>query len=214
MTSWSPEGIWAGKTTWLKGKFLCIHTVENKHWIPVWMWNKRVDKIVKSGFAFFPAAKTSYPLLERQDMLRLRWVLSLQNWVQFANWLLTFLPHVKLLHFFLNSLYFIAATPQWYHIWKAYLCTHSISINISHVWDLLWGCNSLWNSAIINHCLQEALSYRCFPLWWVIPTETGWPTWSSAVSLIDRSYAPGGLHRLKTKKISYSNQNRDNLYCD
>lgn len=66
--------------------------------------------------------------------------------------------------------------------------------------DLLWGCNSLWNSAIINHCLQEALSYLCFPFWWVIPTETGWPTWSSAVSLTDRSYAPGGLHWLKTKK--------------
>lgn len=62
------------------------------------------------------------------------------------------------------------------------------------------GCNSLWNSAIINHCLQEALSYRCFSLWWVIPTETGWPTWSSAVSLIDRSYAPEGLYWLKTKK--------------
>lgn len=40
--------------------------------------------------------------------------------------------------------------------------------------DLLWGCNSLWNGAIINHCLREALSYLCFPLWWVIPTETGW----------------------------------------
>lgn len=59
------------------------------------------------------------------------------------------------------------------------------------MWDFLWGCNSLWNSTIINHCLQEALSYRCSPLWWVIPTETGWPTWSSAVSLVDRSYAPG-----------------------
>lgn len=55
----------------------------------------------------------------------------------------------------------------------------------------MWGCSSLWNSTIINHCLQEALSYRCSPLWWVIPTETGWPTWSSAVSLVDRSYAPG-----------------------
>lgn len=62
------------------------------------------------------------------------------------------------------------------------------------MWDLLWGCNSLWNGAIINHCRQEALSYLCFPLWWVIPTEKGWPTWSSAVSLIDRSYAPGGLY--------------------
>lgn len=64
--------------------------------------------------------------------------------------------------------------------------------------DLLWGCNSLWNSAIINHCLRETSSYLCFPLWWVIPTETGWPTWSSAVSLIDRSYTPGGLQWLKT----------------
>lgn len=66
--------------------------------------------------------------------------------------------------------------------------------------DLLWGCNSLWNSSIINHCLRETSSYLCFPLWWVIPTETGWPTWSSAVSLIDRSYAPGGLQWLKNKK--------------
>lgn len=68
------------------------------------------------------------------------------------------------------------------------------------MWDLLWGRNSLWNTTIINHCLQEALSYRCFPVWWVIPTETGWPTWSSAVSLIDRSYAQGGLRLQQTKR--------------
>ena len=66
--------------------------------------------------------------------------------------------------------------------------------------DLLWGCNSLWNSAIINHCLREALGYLCFPLWWVIPTETGWPTWSSAVSLIDTSYAQGGLSPTENNK--------------
>lgn len=149
-----------------------------------------------------PAAKTSCLLLERQDIQRMQWVLLLQSWLQFAIWLFTFLRHAQLLLFFFfsDSLWFIAVTPWHYHSREACLCTHSISINISHVWDLLWGCNSLWNSAIINHCLREALSYLCFPLWWVIPTEKGWPTWSSAVSLIDRSYAPGGLQRLKKKK--------------
>lgn len=78
------------------------------------------------------------------------------------------------------------------------LCTCSISINISHSWNTLWGCDLLRNRPIINHCLREALSYRCIPLWWVIPTEKGWPTWSSAASFMHRSYAPVGLHRLKT----------------
>lgn len=58
--------------------------------------------------------------------------------------------------------------------WKAHLCTRSISINISHVQKLLWGGrNSLWNGAIINHCLRGTSSYLCLSLWWLIPAEMG-----------------------------------------
>lgn len=107
--------------------------------------------------------------------------------------------------------------------WKAHLCTRSVSINISHVQKLLWGGrNSLWNGAIINHCLRGTSSYLCLSLWWLIPAEMG------LAHLIKRSEprtriicnpAPqsgvwwGGFNDLK-KKVFYSNQNWNHLYCD
>lgn len=183
--------------------------------IPILMWNDSGNMFVWLFFFFF----CTYCLVsDRQDMPAMRGSAVAPDSLLTFSWHAGFPPvyrrnaSVAKRHVFAHAA-FQLTSPM--------CCTCCVRVYV-RMGGGVEARNSLWNRPIINHCLRQAWSYLLLStLMGIIPTETGRPTWSSAVSLTDRSYAPGRLQWLERREkkkreeeTSHLNQNRDNLYCD